>query len=136
MKKLLLIAIALIGLQVTAQGERKGKDHENMSAEDIATKRTEKMVEQLGLDKTQEKAVYALNLDVAEKRKEMMDARKNGEKAERPSEEEREKMRAERKTQREAYQAKLKEILTDEQFAKLEESAKKGRRGDRKKKES
>lgn len=131
MKKLLLIAIALIGLQFTAEAQRRGGgDNKDMSAEDMATKRTEKMVEQLGLDASQKDAVYAINLEEAQARKAKMDARKESEKAEKPSDDEREKMREDRKKQREAYKAKLKDILTAEQFAKLEESGDKG--GERK----
>jgi len=122
MKKLILIAIALIGLQVVAQGPRGNReDFKNLTAEEIATKRTEKMTADLGLDAKQEKAVHAMNLEDSKKLK----AR------ERPSEEEREKMRAERKKHQEAANAKLKEILTDEQYAKLETSKEKGGRGKR-----
>jgi len=123
MKKLILIAIALIGLQVVAQGPRGNReDFKNLTAEEIATKRTEKMTADLGLDAKQEKAVHAMNLEDSKKLKARMEARASQKNSERPSEEEREKMRAERKKHQEAANAKLKE---------LEASKEKGGRGKR-----
>ena len=139
MKKLLIIALAFAALQVTAQeqrgehrkGDRKEKAHnmyKDMSAEEIATLKTKKMVLHLDLNDAQQREIYKLNLENAKDRKEKMETRQNmkdnGEKRERPSSEERYKMMNERLDKQIEQKRKLKSILTPEQYEKFEKGMK------------
>ncbi|WJJ96307.1 hypothetical protein [Algibacter luteus] len=142
MKKILIIAVALLALQVTAQQQNKERGNRgerankmmNLSAEEIATLQTKKMTLHLDLTESQQKEVMKINLDNATKRKEMMAARKakkeSGE-AKKPTDEERYKMANAKLDHKIAMKAKMKKILNDEQYAKWEKSqmrqAKKGK---------
>lgn len=134
MKKLVLIALALITLQATAQAKRtdgpqkerkdRAEQFQNLSAEDIATLQTKKMTLLLDLDASQQKEVQKLNLETATAMKAKMEARKaakeNG--AERPSQEDRIKMMNERLDHQIAMKVKMKNILNEEQYAKWEKA--------------
>ncbi|SHI97437.1 hypothetical protein [Algibacter luteus] len=142
MKKILIIAVALLALQVTAQQQNKERGNRgerankmmNLSAEEIATLQTKKMTLHLDLTESQQKEIMKINLDNATKRKEMMAARKakkeSGE-AKKPTDEERYKMANAKLDHKIAMKAKMKKILNDEQYAKWEKSqmrqAKKGK---------
>lgn len=141
MKKILIIALALVSLQAIAQ-EKKGKQNKgergqemmNLSAEDIATNQTKKMTLFLDLNKSQQAKIQKINLENATKRKEMMAERKaqkeSGE-AKKPTPEQRLKMENARLDNKIAMKAKMKDILNEEQYTKWEKSqmrmAKKGR---------
>jgi hypothetical protein len=141
MKKILIIAVALFALQVTAQQPNKERGNKgeradkmmNLSAEEIATLQTKKMTLHLDLSESQQKEIMKINLKNATKRKEMMAARKakkeSGE-AKKPTPEERYKMENAKLDHQIAMKAKMKKILNDEQYAKWEKSqmrqAKKG----------
>lgn len=137
MKKVLLIAIALIAIQVSAQernerpkmerGPRMDK-FQDFSPEEMATLQTKKMTLQLDLNESQQKAVQKLNLENAKERKARMEAHKakmqNGT-MEKPSKEERYKMMNDMLDHKIAMKAKMKQILNTDQYAKWEQSMEK-----------
>ncbi|ALJ06103.1 hypothetical protein APS56_13625 [Pseudalgibacter alginicilyticus] len=145
MKKLVLIALAFVTLQATAQKRsndesKKGRfeQFQKLSAEDIATLQTKKMTLDLDLNASQQKAIQELNLEKATAMKAKMEARqaeKENESNERPSQEDRVKMMNERLDQQIAEKAKMKNILNDEQYEKWEKSQERmnrdGERGER-----
>lgn len=132
MKKLIIIALALFALQVTAQEkkERYNKKERankmmNLSAEDMATLQTKKMTLHLDLNESQQAKIKDINLENATKRKAMMEARKakkeSGD-AKKPTQEQRLKMANARLDHKIAMKAKMKNILNEEQYAKWEKS--------------
>lgn len=139
MKKLILIAIAFIGLQATAQQRQEGPNNRegrqkmmNLSAEDMATLQTKKMTLHLDLNESQQAEIQKINLENATKRKAMMEERKarkeNGE-LKRPTDDERLEMMNARLDYKIAMKAKMKNILDDEQYAKWERAqARKGKK--------
>lgn len=150
MKKLILIALAFIGLQATAQQKpdkfnKRERAHKMMSlsAEEIATLQTKKMTLHLDLNQAQQSQIHQINLDNATKRKTMMEARKakkeNGD-TQKPTKEERLKMVNAKLDHQIAMKAKMKDILNEEQYAKWEKiqakmaHKRKGSKGMRKKK--
>lgn len=130
MKKLIIIALAFIGLQATAQKKEGGpRNHDrgekmmNLTAEEMATLQTKKMTLALDLDKGQQDKVYKINLENATTRKAMMDerkAKKEAGTAEKPSKEERLKMMNAMLDHKIAEKAEMKKILDDDQYAKWE----------------
>lgn len=141
MKKIILIAIAFIGLQATAQQRQQGPNKRdgrqkmmNLSAEEIATLQTKKMTLFLDLNESQQTQIMAINLENAKARKAHMEARKAKKEAgntEKPTQEERLKMMNARLDHKIEMKAKMKNILNDEQYAKWEKAqmrmAKKGK---------
>lgn len=110
MKKLMTtigvgLMIAMISPAVaqdkTDQHKKEGK---NMTVEERAQKRTDKMTEKLGLSDDQAKDVYKINLEHAKKM---------------------EDLRQQKKAQHEKTKAELDKVLTDEQKKKAEELRKK-----------
>ncbi|WP_396601966.1 hypothetical protein [Algibacter sp. R77976] len=145
MKRILIIALALVSLQAIAQ-EKKGKQNKgnrgqemmNLPAEDIATIQTKKMTLFLDLNKSQQEKIQKINLENATKRKEMMaerKAKKESGEAKKPTPEQRLEMENARLDHKIAMKAKMKDILNEDQYVKWEKSlAKKGKKGkDRKK---
>ncbi|WP_242202582.1 hypothetical protein [Aestuariivivens insulae] len=128
MKKLLLIALAIVSLQAVAQepkkeGPRYRDNMANMPAEDMAELQTKKMTLHLDLNEKQQKEIYAINLENAKARKEHMKARKaKREAGEKPSQEERTKMMKAMLDHKIAMMQKMKIILNEEQFAKWEKA--------------
>lgn len=142
MKKLILIAIAFIGLQATAQqqkrqGPNKGERSEKMmklSAEETATLQTKKMTLALDLNESQQKDIYKINLENAEARKAHMaerKAKKEAGTAEKPSKEERLKMMNAMLDHKIEMKAKMKKVLNEEQYSKWEKAQ--AKKGDKKK---
>lgn len=115
MKKLVLIAIALISLQAVAQNQDK-KQMDTFSPEEMATIQTKKMTLLLDLNESQQMAIQKINLENAIARKARMEARNS----EKPSPENRAESVNTRLDQRIAMNAKMKKILNDEQYAKWE----------------
>ena len=85
MKKVILIAIALVAIQVSAQerNERPNKERsarmekmQDLTPEEMATLQTKKMTLHLDLNESQQRAVQKLNLQNATERKARMEARK------------------------------------------------------------
>jgi len=133
MKKLIIIAVAFLALQATAQGQKKERVNKqekhqkmmNLSAEEMATLQTKKMTLHLDLSESQQAEIQKLNLENATKRKAMMEARKAKKESgntEKPSKEERLKMINAKLDHQIANKAKMKEILNEEQYAKWEKS--------------
>ncbi|MFV0540459.1 MAG: hypothetical protein ACK5MZ_04390 [Aestuariibaculum sp.] len=130
MKKLLILAVALSGLQIFAQDENrerpdKREKMEQYTPEEMAGLHTKRMTLDLDLNKSQQDDVYKINLENAERRKAKMEAfkvmRENDEKA-KPSKEERLKMANERLDHQIEQKAKMRKILNDEQYAKWEKN--------------
>lgn len=137
MKHIVLIAIALLTLNVTAQrpeGEHRKHDRKerrdkfkDFTAEEIATLQTKKMTLDLDLSEAQKNDIYKLNLETAKDRKEKMRAREaqkaEGKKTE-LSKDERYKLANERLDKQIAHKKALKNILSKEQFEKWEQTKK------------
>lgn len=132
MKKLVFIAIALIGLQALAQQEKKERPNReraeemmNLSAEELATLQTKKMTLHLDLNESQQAEIHKINLENATQRKAMMEARKakkaSGELT-KPNQEERLAMKNAMLDHKIAMKAKMKKVLNEEQYAKWEKS--------------
>ena len=130
MKKLILIALALLAIQVGAQepkrdGHKKGQAMKNLSADEIATLKTKKMTLHLDLNESQQKEIYDINLANATTRKAHMESRKAKKESgdtQKPTKEERLKMANARLDHQIAMKAKMKTILNAEQYAKWEKA--------------
>ncbi|MFD1162942.1 MULTISPECIES: Spy/CpxP family protein refolding chaperone [Hwangdonia] len=130
MKKIAIIAVALLALQATAQEQKR--EHANkergdkmimLSPEEIATLQTKKMTLHLDLNESQQAKIQKINLENATKRKAMMEARKAKKEsgnAEKPTKEERYAMMNAKLDHQIAMKAKMKDILNNEQYAKWE----------------
>ena len=133
MKKLVLIAIAFIGLQAIAQQERKqganrserSEKMMNLSAEEMATLQTKKMTLHLDLNESQQTKIQKINLENATQRKAIMEerlAKKESGELKKPTDEERLKMMNAKLDHKIAMKAKMKDILDDNQYAKWEKA--------------
>ncbi|KJD32613.1 hypothetical protein PK35_10465 [Tamlana nanhaiensis] len=130
MKKLILIAVAFVGLQAVAQeGPRDGQRKErmekmmSMSAEEIATLQTKRMTLHLDLTESQQAKIQKINLENATQRKakfEEMKAKKEKGELKKPTDEERYAMENARLDHQIAMKRKMKDILNDDQYAKWE----------------
>ena len=125
MKKIgfLIVALLLTGGMAMAQGPRNGK---KMDPKERAEKMTERMAKEYSLNEAQKKDLLEANMALTEK----MANRAEDKKAER------EELRKEMQNNRDAYDAKLKKILTEEQYAayskkQAERQKKMGDRGPR-----
>lgn len=141
MKKVLLIAVALITVNATAQDRKRERQQEqrkekterfkDFSPEEIATLQTKRMALQLDLTEAQQKEVKAIHLEQAKKRKAQMEAHKKmmeESKGIKPSKEERFNRMNNQLDNQLATKSKFKSILNKEQFEKFEQAnAKKGR---------
>jgi len=135
MKKIVIILMALVTLQVTAQEIKKEEHKEGQSdrmevmkdltPEEIATLQTKKMTLHLDLTEEQKKKMQALHLEEAKMRKAKMEERKamkeSGEKKA-FTKEDKVKMMNERLDHQIATKQKMKSILNAEQYAKWEAS--------------
>ena len=125
MKKIgfLIVALLLTGGMAMAQGPRNGK---KMDPKERAERMTERMAKEYSLNEDQKKDLLEANMALTEK----MANRAEDKKAER------EELRKEMQVNRDAYDAKLKKILTKEQYAayskkQAERQKKMGDRGPR-----
>lgn len=125
MKKIgfLIVALLLTGGMAMAQGPRNGK---KMDPKERAERMTERMAKEYSLNEAQKKDLLEANMALTEK----MANRAEDKKAER------EELRKEMQNNRDAYDAKLKKILTEEQYAayskkQAERQKKMGDRGPR-----
>jgi hypothetical protein len=137
MKKVILIAIALVAIQVSAQEKNQRPNQErgvrmekmqDLSPEEMATLQTKKMTLHLDLNESQQREIQKLNLENATERKARMEAHKAKRESgsmEKPSKEERLKMMNEMLDHKIAMKAKMKEILNADQYAKWEQSQEK-----------
>jgi periplasmic protein CpxP/Spy len=110
-KMIFLMAALCLSGQILAQDERPAgnETHENLTAEERATKRTERMKTELSLTTDQEKEIYTINLEHILQ----MDQLRAEQKALR------EKMHAEK----EANRTKIKAVLTPEQNVIFDQKA-------------
>ncbi|MEM6515618.1 MAG: hypothetical protein AAF688_05500 [Bacteroidota bacterium] len=131
MKKLILIAIALVNLQAFAQpGDRQERREQiqkikDMSVEDMAELGTKKMTLDLNLSEDQQSKVQAVLLEEAKFRKQKMEereARRDEMEKVRPSKEEHIQMEKEKLDRQIAMKENMKSILDDEQFAEWEQN--------------
>ncbi len=146
MKKLILIALALVTIQVSAQNKKqefrkgdrmeRGQRMSDFTPEEMAQLQTKKMTLDLDLTEAQQKQVEKLNLENAKERKAKMEARqakmKDG-KGEKPSKEERLIIMNERLDKQMEMKKKLKNILNEEQLKKWEKYHVQKKRGPHKK---
>ncbi len=137
MKKIILIALALVTIQVSAQersqefrkGERKERINKfkDFTPEEVAELQTKRMTLDLDLTPSQQKQIQKLNLENAIDRKAKMEERqsqmKDGKK-ETPSKEERLKMMNERLDKQIAMKQKMAKILNSDQMEKWEKMKK------------
>ncbi|MEO6348306.1 MAG: hypothetical protein ABIO60_10405 [Aquaticitalea sp.] len=143
MKNLLMIAVALVTLNASAQ-ERKQENHkgdmkdkmemrQDMTPEEIAQLQTKKMTLHLDLSATQQSEVEKVLLAEAKDRKSKMEAFKVKKEAgdEKRSKNDRLKMQNERLDHQIALKKKMKGILNADQYEKFEKMQEKrdGKRG-------
>jgi hypothetical protein len=132
MKKIVIILIALVTLQVTAQ-EKKKELHkegqrermESLTPEEIASLQTKKMTLHLDLTEEQQTKIQALHLDEAKMRKAKMEERKAMKESEETkafTKEDKVKMMNERLDHQIVTKQKMKSILNAEQYTKWEAS--------------
>ncbi|MFH4969475.1 hypothetical protein V8G61_14810 [Gaetbulibacter sp. M240] len=131
MKKLILLAVLAITVQVfgqdapKAERQREGRAQKMMqlSTEEIATLQTKKMTLLLDLNATQQDQIQNVNLENAKQRKAMMADRKaKRERGEKPTTEERYAMENIRLDHQIAMKEKMKSILNAEQYEKWEKA--------------
>ncbi len=121
--KQLVLAVALCTTLVMAAQTHKDYKNEkmNMTVEEIATKRTEKLTKTLDLNETQQEQVMQLSLESAEKHKAKWEEAKaqheNGT-WEKPTPEQRSEMQNKMAERQKELDQKMKGILTEEQHAK------------------
>ena len=146
MNKLILIALALVTIQVSAQNRnrdnRKGDRMEqrdkfkDFTPEEVAQLQTKQMALNLNLTEAQQKQIQKINLENALDRKAKMEARQarmKDENAEKPSKEERLKMMNERLDKQLEMKQKMSKILNADQFEKWEKmhSGKRGKKSEK-----
>lgn len=133
MKKLFLIALALVTLQVSAQNDtseprrgdrmQKADRFKDMTPEEMAELQTKRMTLQLDLTEAQQKQVQKLQLENAKERKARMEARqakKQDGTGKQLSKEERLAMENARLDKQIEMKKKMKQILNDDQYTKWE----------------
>lgn len=135
MKKIIIILIALVTLQVTAQDKKKSYNKEDqierkeamkdLSPDEIATLQTKKMTLHLDLNEAQQNKIQAFFLEEAEFRKAKMEQNKamkeSGEKKA-FTKEDKFNMMNERLDHQIEVKKKMKSILNADQFEKWEAS--------------
>ncbi len=129
---ILLFAVSGVMAQ---KGERGGRAQmKDMTPEQIATLQTKKATLALDLTQAQQKQLKSLFIENAKMRKAKMAAKEEGAERKKPSPEEHYARANERLDHQIAQKAKLKQILSEEQYAKWEQMKKrKGKRGKAKK---
>ena len=109
MKKIVFLAATLfMFFAISANAQQRGP-REHMTPEQQVTRMVERLTEELKLDENQQKELQTYFTEQFQKRQEEFE--KN-----RPAPEDREAMREKMEKEREATDAKLKEVLTEEQY--------------------
>lgn len=85
----------------------KSEHHAKLSPEELAKKKTDHMTKSLALDKSQEKAIYDLNLEHAKKQEALRTERRA--------------LKKKVEFEKTNHKTNISDILTDEQKAKMEE---------------
>lgn len=137
MKKLFLIALAFVSLQMTAQEKRDHERKQKMeraermseyTPEEMAQLQTKKMTLDLDLTEAQQEQIMAINLKNAQSRKAMMEARKahmeENKEVKAISKEEKLKLKNDMLDRKIEIKKQMKEILNKEQYEKWEAMAK------------
>lgn len=137
MKKLIMIAIAFLTLNATAQDRKKKNEFfKDLTAEEVATLKTKKMTLHLDLTESQQTQVKALILEETKHQKKQrvkFEERKEKENTQKPSKEERLTMMNEQLDRKIEMKKNMKNILNAEQYEKWESTlAKKGKRKQKK----
>lgn len=126
MKKIFVTLLVLVGITAIAQrpeGKKQDSKMEDFTPEQIATLHTKKMTLALDLTTAQQSKVKTLALENAKERKEKMEERKAKRKDKegiRPTKDERFAMQNAMLDHKIAQKAKMKQILSDEQYTKWE----------------
>ncbi len=125
MKKIVIVLMLLVGVTSIAQkGERGNRERMNdLTPNQVATLQTKKATLDLDLSESQQGQMKSVLLENAKMRKTKMDARKEQKESgetKKPTSEERYATANERLDHQIAQKAKMKNILSDEQFAKWE----------------
>jgi periplasmic protein CpxP/Spy len=110
MKKLGLLLLLALFATTFSMAQQGGP--QNFDPKEMAKRQTEELTKELGLNKDQQKKVSDLNLKAAEQMSAMREQMRNGG--------DREAMREKMTKAREAQNAEMKKILTDEQYKKYE----------------
>ena len=126
MKRIVLIAIVLITVNATAQGQKGERQHEarkenaqhlkDFSPEEIATLQTKKMALRLDLTEAQQKEIKVIHFDQAKARNKMREENKET----KLSKDDRFNRANSQLDKKLAEKAKMKSILSKEQFEKWE----------------
>lgn len=126
MKKIVLIAIALITVGAFAQDKRQERSQRpEFTPEQIATLKSKRMVLDLNLDESQRQNVYDLTLDHAKQRMAQKEKIKTGQKkGKKLSSDERFQLQDDRLNKAIAHKNAMKGILNQVQFEKWEKSMK------------
>tara|TARA_R110002012_G_scaffold17930_5_gene66737 strand:+ start:46271 stop:46735 length:465 start_codon:yes stop_codon:yes gene_type:complete len=149
MKKLFLIALALVTIQMSAQDRKKmhkkGDRAEQMQSytpEEMAELQTKKLTLELDLTEAQQKQIMDLNVENAKERKAMMEKRQERQKDKEEkavSKDDKLKMKNDMLDKQIAMKANMKKILTEEQYKKWEnlkkERKEKGRNSQKQRKQ-
>jgi len=126
MKKLMMIAIALVTLNATSQNKEKGKEFlKDLSVEEIATLRTKKMTLHLDLTESQQTEVNAVLLEEAKHSKQQrakFEEKNKDKTTEKPSKEERLEMMNARLDRQIELKKQMKDILNADQYEKWSKS--------------
>jgi len=123
MKNLIVAALIFGSVVLHAQRGEHSKMHQ-LSVEQIATLQTKKLTLALDLNETQQRSVQKLNEENAQLKKEKLEARKAArETSERkePNSDEKFKHQLERLDKAIAHKAKMKDILSEDQFEEWEQ---------------
>lgn len=137
MKKLFVAALFVVGLTTFAQEKGKRGDFKEMTPEQRTEMQVKKMTTDLDLNEKQQKEVKELLNSQKEDRSEMMEKRKEmKETAEKATKEQRAEMKSKMDKKKEVVDAKMKTILTGDQYKKWEtmKETRKEKMGDRKEK--
>ncbi len=125
MKNLIVVVMLAVGFSGLAQKGEGGRDgaSKNLTSEQVATLQTKRMTLSLDLTESQQSQIQALNLENAKMRKAKMEAfkaKKVGEEKQRPTSEEIYAIQNARLDHQITQRNRMKEILSNEQFAKWE----------------
>ena len=121
MKKLIVVALLVVGLTTFAQGKGKRGEGKDISPEQRTEMQVKKMTKDLDLNEKQQIQVKELLNAQKKDRDQMMAKRKEmKETAEKPTKEQRAEMKAEMDKKDAAMDAKMKTILTGDQYKKWE----------------
>ena len=126
MKKLAILALALITFQANAQDKKEVKKERKekmmqLEPQEMAELQTKKMTLHLDLTEAQQKKVMTLNLEQAKQRKAAMEKRKVAkEKGEKPTKEERLAFENKKLDAQIENKKQMKSILNEEQYKKWE----------------